>query len=54
MLWWVIMLVFGLPLVKYLIELYDDKKATNHKLEKIKKRLKEIEERDAKKKSTNE
>ena len=48
------MLVFGFPLVKYLFELYESKKTTNRKLEKIQKRLKEIEERDAKKKSNNE
>ena len=43
------MLVFALPLIKYLIELSGDKKATDHKLEKIQKRLKEIEERNTRK-----
>lgn len=49
MLWWIILLAFGFPLIKYLFELYEEKKANNQKLDKIQKRLKEIEQRDAKK-----
>jgi hypothetical protein len=46
MLFWAILLVFSLPLFIYLIQLYSEKKAMNNKLEKIQKRLREL---DAKK-----
>jgi uncharacterized membrane protein YhaH (DUF805 family) len=48
MFWWVILLVFALPLINYLIELLTENKATNKKLENIQKRLKEKEKQKLK------
>jgi hypothetical protein len=45
MLWWAVLLVFGLPLINYIIELVTEKRATSKKLEKIEKRLKELDKR---------
>jgi hypothetical protein len=46
MLWWAVLLVFGLPLINYLIELFNERRATVKKLEKIEKRLKELDKRN--------
>jgi ribosomal protein L9 len=46
MLWWAVLLVFGLPLINYLIQLFNERRATNKKLEKIHKRLKELEKKN--------
>ena len=45
MLYWAILLVFALPLIMYLIQLRSDKIARNRKLDKIQKRLNELEKR---------
>ncbi len=45
MLFWAILFVFALPLVQYLLTIRTEKKATNTKLKRIQKRLKELEEK---------
>ena len=47
MLTWSILLVFGLPLVYVVIEIFTKKSARNKKLNKMQKRLKELERRKA-------
>ncbi len=47
MFFWAILLVFALPLITYLIQLRSETKAMNNKLEKIQKRLKELDEKNA-------
>jgi hypothetical protein len=49
MLFWVVLMVFALPLIKYLFSLRTDKKQDQRQLMKIQQRLKEIEERNKKK-----
>ena len=46
MLWWAVLLVFGLLLINYNIELFMETRATNKILEKIQKRLKELDKRN--------
>jgi heme exporter protein D len=47
MLTWSILLVFGLPLVYVVIEIFTKKSARNKKLNKVQKRLKDLERRKA-------
>ena len=47
MLTWSILLVFGLPLVYVVIEIFTKKSARNKNLNKLQKRLKELERRKA-------
>ena len=51
MLYWTILLVFALPLIYTLIEIFSKKNATNKKLETVQKRLNELEKRKIKKES---
>jgi uncharacterized membrane protein (DUF106 family) len=51
MLTWSILLVFGLPLVYVVIEIFTKKSARNKKLNKVQKRLKELERRKARERS---
>ena len=46
MLIWVALLVFAIPLVHYLMQLASEKKTQDKKLEKIQKKLKELEQKD--------
>lgn len=48
MLWWAVLLVFGLPLINYIIELITEKRVTNKKIEKIQRRLEELGKKNAK------
>jgi uncharacterized membrane protein (DUF106 family) len=50
MLTWSILLVFGLPLVYVVIEIFTKKSARNKKLNKVQKRLKELERQKAREK----
>ena len=48
MIFWIVLIVFGIPLIQYLFSLYNDKKQNQRKLTKIQQRLKEIEARNKK------
>jgi len=49
MIFWVVLMAFALPLIKYLFSLRDDKKRDQRALMKIQQHLKEIEKRNKKK-----